>query len=120
GRSRPYRSLEARESPFSFHFGFDVRVRSVNRKHRWERRDPAATSSLVRHLACDQQIDLTAVVFVVSEALVDLCSGDFGEAVGDDGVHVLAVLQETDDVVDTDASTFQHGMTAADLRKPRD
>ena len=83
---------------------------------RRERRGPEETSCLWGHLARDQEIDLTPVVFVVSQAFVDLSLCNVGKAVGNDRVHTLSVLQEANDIVNTDTGSFDHGMAAADLR----
>jgi len=60
------------------------------------------------------------VVFVVHEALIDLGSGQFRKAAGNDGINALSVLQETNDIVDTDAGSLHHGMAAPNLRQPCD
>src|SRR5438093_251327 len=97
-----------------------ARVPQGNRRCRWEHRDPEETSCPGGHLARDQEIDFTTVVFVVHEALIDLGSGQFRKAVGNDGINALTVLQQTNDIVDTDAGCLDHGMAAPNLRQPCD
>ena len=46
------------------------------------------------------------MVFVVSQALVDLGPGDIGKAVGNQGVHALSILQESNDIMDADAGSL--------------
>jgi len=68
------------------------------------------------HLAGHQHVNLPTMILVVRQTLIDLGSGDVGEAGGDDAVHGLTVLERTDHVVDADARAFDDGVAATDSR----
>lgn len=77
-----------------------------NRRCRWERRGPGETSCIGSHLAGDQKIDLTPVVFVVSQAFVDLGLRNLRKAAGNDGIDALSILRQANHIVHTDAGSF--------------
>ncbi len=67
-----------------------------------------------------QHVYLTPMVFVVGKAFIHLSAGNPGEASIHDGVHRLAVLEQPDHVVDTNASAFDESMPAAYTRVTND
>ena len=65
------------------------------------RRGPAKTSlRRQRHLSGHEQVDLSSVVFIVGQALVNLRSGKLREAVCPQRVNRFAILKQADDIVD--------------------
>src|SRR5262245_60475186 len=60
----------------------------------------------------DQQIDFATMIFVISQALVNLRATNIGKTVRD-GIDCFAVLQQADHVVNTDACSFDPRVTAA-------
>src|SRR5262245_33671079 len=75
------------------------------------RHDPEGTSCLWRHLACDQEINFTTVVLIVSQTLVNLGFGEFGKTIDDDGIDILPILQQANYIVYTDPGSFNQGTT---------
>ena len=52
------------------------------------------------------------MILEVRQTLIDLGTGGVGEAAGDDAIHGLTVLEQTDHVVDTNARAFNNGVAA--------
>ena len=79
-----------------------------------ERRDRVGRLRICRrHLTSHQHVDLTAMIFVVRQALVYLRAGEIREAPRDETVHGLTGLQKPDHVVDADACAVDPCMTAS-------
>jgi len=72
----------------------------------------------VRHLPCNQQIDLPFVILVVGKTLVNLRPAQRGEAVRHERLDGLPVLQQTNHVVNRNSSAFHAGIPAPDIRRP--
>src|SRR5687767_597441 len=69
-------------------------------------------------LSSHQQIDLPAMVFIVSKALVDLSASERRKATRDDAVDRLAVLQQAHNVMDADPSPFDDRVPSTHPRLP--
>jgi hypothetical protein len=69
-------------------------------------------------LPSDQDIDLTPMVLVVRQTLVHLRARKFWEAVGDETVDCLAVLQQADNVMNPDPRPVNPRVTAARFWRP--
>src|SRR5947207_10209963 len=67
-----------------------------------------------RHLPRDQKINLTAMIFVVGKAFVNLCAGNVRKTARH-GIDRFATLQKADNVVNADARAFDPRVSAADL-----
>ena len=76
---------------------------------------------MIRHLSGHQHVDLAPVIFVVSEALIYLRTGEIGENVGThDTIHRLAILKQADDIMHADAGALHPSMAAAHTRGAND
>ena len=53
------------------------------------------------------------MIFVIREAFIDLSACDIRETTGDNAVHRFAILEQADDVVNSDARAFEDGLTTA-------
>ena len=71
---------------------------------------------LVRRLSRHEQIDLSLMVFVVSEALIYLRLGQRREAARDHAVDGFAILEEPDNIVNADSSAFHPWVPAPHVR----
>src|SRR6266567_1082026 len=67
----------------------------------------------LRHLPRDQKINFTTMIFVVRKTFVNLRAGNIRKT-GRYGINRFAVLQKTDDVMNTDARAFNPCLSAAD------
>jgi len=65
------------------------------------------------HLTRHKQVDLSAMLFVKGQRLINLRAGDVGEAARDQAVHSFSVLEKPDDIMHGDPSSFDDRMAAA-------
>ncbi len=73
-----------------------------------------------RHLPGNEQVDLSSVVFIVGEALVNLRSGELREAVCRQRVYRFAILKQANDVVDGNPGTFHDRVPTPHARGTND
>ncbi|HTR77633.1 MAG TPA: hypothetical protein VMH39_05970, partial [Gemmatimonadaceae bacterium] len=74
---------------------------------------------LWRRLSSHQQVNLAAVILIIGEAFIHLSPRKIGETMlAHDAVHSLAVLEQADHVVDTDARALHAGGAAAYATRP--
>lgn len=61
----------------------------------------------------DQHINLTPMVLVISQTLIHLRAGQVWKAPSNDRVHGFAILEQANDIVDSNPSTLNDGVAAA-------
>src|SRR5439155_12396217 len=72
------------------------------------------------HLAGDQQIDLTPMVFIISEAFVNLSFREVRKTLRRQTVNSLTRLQESNDVVNANPCAFHSCISASNTRRTND
>ena len=65
----------------------------------------------VRHLTGDKMVDLSAVVLVVGQAFIHLVARKAFQTPWH-GIHSLSIVEQPNDVVDSDTAVFDAGVTA--------
>ena len=86
-----------------------------------ERRDPVKISRRAQgHLAGDKQINFTSMVFVVRQAFIYLRARDILKAAVNDAINRFAVLNKSDNVMYTDAGTFDRRASTSNTRLVND
>ncbi len=74
----------------------------------------------MRHLARHQQVNFSPMVLVVGQTLVCLGLRERREAVRGRAIDGLAVVQQADDVVDSDPRALHARIAASDVRRAHD
>ena len=83
------------------------------------RRDREESSRFGRtgHLTGDQVVNFGAMILVESKTFIHLRAGQAGKALRN-GIHRLAVLQQSNHVMDSDSGVFNASMTTPNARVP--
>ena len=89
-------------------------MHSVRRAHH----DQAGTSLGGRsHLSCNEQVDLSAMVFIAGQPLVNLRSGKVRETIDGHRVNCLAILKQADDVMHANSGACHDGISTPHTRR---
>ena len=73
-------------------------------------------SLTMRHLAGNEQVDLSTVVFVVGKALVNLSACELREGFRRQHVHTFAILKQSNNVMDTNSGALDYRIATAQPR----
>jgi hypothetical protein len=68
------------------------------------------------HVTGHEDVNFSAMIFVVGEAFVNLGARQRGEAVGNDRLDRLTCLQKGNHIMHADASALDDGLAAANAR----